>query len=508
MVIDLSSPNGTYDPIFLSNFATINLNDQILRVPGIGNVVVFGAGQYAMRMWVKPDQLAKLNITVPEIVDAIQPAEHGQPGRPGRRRARAAGSGFHLLHPGPGAAASAEEFGQIVLRAEPDGSLVRLKDVARIELGAQNYSMVGRLNGKAAAAIAVYQLPGSNAIAAVDGVKKLMEQVEADLSARPGVHHRPGHHRGRARGHQGDHPHPVRSAGAGDHRRIHLPAGLARHPDPGPGGAGFADRHLRGVSADRLFGEHHRHHGHGAGHRAGGGRRHRGGGGRGASHRARALAQGGHAQGHGGGLRAGGGHRPGALGRVSADGLHPGHHGQALPAVCRDHRHLGAHFGVQRPVAQPGALFPDPEAEKRNARTAGGLLPLVQPRLRQIHQRLCARQRLVYPQGRHQPAADRRDDRGIRLDRQAGAGRVSARRRPGLSLRAAAAARRRIAAAHGRGRPRGREDHHGDPGCRIRHERGGLEPALRNDQYLQRLFLRVARSPGTSARAPRRSTRP
>ena len=72
MVIDISSPNGTYDPVFLSNYATINLNDQILRVPGIGNVVVFGAGQYAMRLWVKPDQLAKLNITVPEIVDAIQ----------------------------------------------------------------------------------------------------------------------------------------------------------------------------------------------------------------------------------------------------------------------------------------------------------------------------------------------------------------------------------------------------------------------------------------------------
>jgi len=292
MVIDLSSPNGTYDALFLSNFATINLNDQILRVPGIGNVVVYGAGQYAMRMWVKPDQLAKLNITVPEIVDAIQEQNTVNPAGQVGGEPAPPGVDYTYSIRAQGRLQSPEEFGQIVVRAEPDGSLVRLKDVARIQLGAQTYSQAGRLNGKPAAAIAVYQLPGSNAIAAVDGVKKLMEEVgEAHLSSRSGIHHRPGHHRGCARGYQGNHPNPVRGSSAGDHRRFRLPSGLARHPDPGAGGAGLPDRHLRHVPTHRFFSKHHRHHGPGAGHRAGGGRRHRGGGGSGTPHRARSLPQ-------------------------------------------------------------------------------------------------------------------------------------------------------------------------------------------------------------------------
>ncbi|MGD9017409.1 MAG: efflux RND transporter permease subunit [Desulfobacterales bacterium] len=177
MVIDISSPNGTYDPVFLSNFATINLNDQILRVPGIGNVVVFGAGQYAMRVWVNPDQLAKLNITVPEIVKAIQKQNTVNPAGQVGGEPSPPGVDFTYSIRAQGRLTDPQEFGQIVVRAEEDGSLVRLKDLARIELGAQTYTQAGRLNGKAAAAIAVYQLPGSNAIAAVDGVKALMEEV-------------------------------------------------------------------------------------------------------------------------------------------------------------------------------------------------------------------------------------------------------------------------------------------------------------------------------------------
>jgi len=178
MVVDLYSPNGTYDAIFLSNYATINLSDQVLRVPGIGNVVVFGAGQYAMRMWVKPDQLAKLNITVPEIVDAIKQQNTVNPSGQVGGEPAPPGVDFTYNIRAQGRLQSAEEFGMIVVRAQPDGSFVRVKDVARIELGAQTYSMVGRMNGKAAAALAVYQLPGSNAIAAVDGVKKLMEEAK------------------------------------------------------------------------------------------------------------------------------------------------------------------------------------------------------------------------------------------------------------------------------------------------------------------------------------------
>jgi hydrophobic/amphiphilic exporter-1 (mainly G- bacteria), HAE1 family len=181
MIIALHSPKGTYDNVFLANYANINLNDQLTRIPGIASVTVFGAGQYAMRVWVRPDRLATMNITIPEITSAIQkqntvnPAGKvgGEPAPPGVEFTYAVRAQGRLITP--------EEFGQIVLRANPDGSLVRLKDVARIELGAQTYEMQGRLNGKPAAVLGLYQLPGTNAINAVDGVKKLMKEVSKNF---------------------------------------------------------------------------------------------------------------------------------------------------------------------------------------------------------------------------------------------------------------------------------------------------------------------------------------
>ncbi len=178
MLVSLFSPKDSYDATFLANYAYINLNDQLTRVPGIASVTVFGAGQYAMRLWVKPDVLAKLNITIPEMVEAVQkqntvnPAGQvgGEPAPPGQE--------FTYAIRAQGRLETAEEFGRIVVRANPDGSIVRLSDVARIELGSQTYAMSGRLNGKASAVLALYQLPGTNAIQAVDGVKKLMEEVK------------------------------------------------------------------------------------------------------------------------------------------------------------------------------------------------------------------------------------------------------------------------------------------------------------------------------------------
>src|SRR5574340_1117505 len=178
MLISLTSPKGTYDATFLANYANINLNDQITRVQGIASVTVFGAGQYAMRFWVKPDQLAKLNMTIPEVADAIQKQNTVNPAGQIGAEPVPKGQELTLAMRAQGRLMSPEEFGQIVLRASPDGSFVRLKDVARIELGSQNYSMEGRLNGKPAALLGIYQLPGSNAIAAVDGVKKLMEEAK------------------------------------------------------------------------------------------------------------------------------------------------------------------------------------------------------------------------------------------------------------------------------------------------------------------------------------------
>jgi HAE1 family hydrophobic/amphiphilic exporter-1 len=178
MVIGLYSPHGTYDAKFLANYSYINLNDQLTRVRGIGNVQVFGAGQYAMRLWVKPDQLAKLGITVPEIISAIQAQNTVNPA--GQIGAAPTGSGQEYTYSvrAQGRLTSPEEFGQIVLRELPDGGTVRVRDVARVELGAQDYTIVGRLNGKPSAILAVYQLPGTNAVEAADGVKKLLAEAK------------------------------------------------------------------------------------------------------------------------------------------------------------------------------------------------------------------------------------------------------------------------------------------------------------------------------------------
>jgi len=178
MWVALYSPHGTYDAKFLANYAYINIVDPILRSPGIGNVQVFGAGQYAMRLWVKPDTLAKLGITVPEIVSAIQAQNTVNPAGKAGGEPAPKGQEYTYTVLSQGRLVSPEEFGNIVVRETPDGATVRVRDLARMELGAQDYSISGRFNGKPGAIIAAYQLPGSNAVDAAAGVKKLMAQVK------------------------------------------------------------------------------------------------------------------------------------------------------------------------------------------------------------------------------------------------------------------------------------------------------------------------------------------
>jgi hydrophobic/amphiphilic exporter-1 (mainly G- bacteria), HAE1 family len=178
MLVTLYSPKGTYDNIFLANYSYINLNDQLTRVPGIASVTVFGAGQYAMRCWVRPDRLAKLNVTVPEIVKAIQTQNNVNPAGQIGGEPVPKGQDFTYAVLAKGRLPSPEEFGQIVVRANPDGTILLLKDVARLDLGAQTYNLVGRYSGKPAAVVAVYQLPGSNAVQAAAGVRKLMKEAK------------------------------------------------------------------------------------------------------------------------------------------------------------------------------------------------------------------------------------------------------------------------------------------------------------------------------------------
>src|SRR5271155_648637 len=183
MWVALYSPHGTYNARFLANYAYINLVDPILRSTGVGNVQVFGSGQYAMRLWVKPDTLAKLGITVPEIVSAIQAQNTVNPtGKAGGEPAPK-GQEFTYSVLAQGRLVSPEEFGAIVVRETPDGGTVRVRDVARIELGSQDYTVAGRFNGEPSAIISIYQLPGSNAVDAAAGIKKLMSQMKQRFPA-------------------------------------------------------------------------------------------------------------------------------------------------------------------------------------------------------------------------------------------------------------------------------------------------------------------------------------
>jgi hydrophobic/amphiphilic exporter-1 (mainly G- bacteria), HAE1 family len=180
MLVALNSPKNSYDNTFLANYANINLVDELTRVPGIARVQIFGAGPYAMRIWVKPDQLAKLAVTVPQIIQALQTQNNvnpagqvgGEPSPPGQQ--------FTYSMRAQGRLTTPEEFGDIILRSNPDGSNLRLKDVARMEMGAQSYGLTGRYNGNPAAVMAIYQLPGSNAVDAANAVRAKM----VDLSKR------------------------------------------------------------------------------------------------------------------------------------------------------------------------------------------------------------------------------------------------------------------------------------------------------------------------------------
>src|ERR1700734_3927542 len=178
MLIALYSPKGTHDARFLANYAYINLHDQLTRLKGVGSVQVFGAGQYAMRLWVKPDQLAKLQITVPEIVSAIQTQNTVNPAGQVGSEPAPKGQEFTYSVRAQGRLTSPEEFEQIVVRETPDTGIVRVKDVARVELGAQDYSVEGHLNGKPSAVIGVYQLPGANAVATAQLVRALLNDAK------------------------------------------------------------------------------------------------------------------------------------------------------------------------------------------------------------------------------------------------------------------------------------------------------------------------------------------
>jgi len=178
LVLSVKSPNGTYDNNFLSNYTTININDTIARIPGVGQINLFGGSDYAMRIWLRPDRIGRLGITVPDIVNAInqqnQLTPAGQIGGP----PASTGTEYTYTVKTQGRLLDEQEFGEIILRTNPDGSQVRIQDVARIELGTMLYNAIGRHDGKPAAVIAVFQIPGTNAVDVASKIKATMDDLK------------------------------------------------------------------------------------------------------------------------------------------------------------------------------------------------------------------------------------------------------------------------------------------------------------------------------------------
>ena len=177
LVLSIKSPNGTYDNNFLSNYTTINIQDNLARIKGVGQINLFGGSDYAMRVWLRPDRIARLGITVPDIVNAISQQNTLSPSGQFGGQPAVPGTEFTYTVRTQGRLLDEAEFGEIIVRSNPDGSQVRLKDVARIELGTQLYNAVGRHDAKPAAVLAVFQIPGTNALAVAKEIKATMEEL-------------------------------------------------------------------------------------------------------------------------------------------------------------------------------------------------------------------------------------------------------------------------------------------------------------------------------------------
>jgi hydrophobe/amphiphile efflux-1 (HAE1) family protein len=183
LVVAVSSPDESRDPLFLSNFATINIQDELARVNGVGEAKQFGPLDYSMRIWLEPTKMAALGIAPDDVVNAIRQqnlqAALGQVGGPPIPDSQA----FQYTIVTKGQLVTPQEFGQIVVRTGADGAIVRIDDVARVELGSESYNATSSFNGKPAAAIAIYQAPGANALNVADAVRAQLKQLEPRFPA-------------------------------------------------------------------------------------------------------------------------------------------------------------------------------------------------------------------------------------------------------------------------------------------------------------------------------------
>ncbi len=181
MLVTLSSEDGRYSQEFLGNYGIINVKDVLARIKGVGRVDVLGGSDYSMRVWVKPDRLAKLGITIPEITKAIRDQNAIIPGGKFGAEPAPKGTEFTYSVRMPDRLVTEEEFGNVVVRTLKDGSQVKIKDIARVELGVESYNTFTRLNQKDCAIISIYQAPGSNAVELAETINKQMDELSASF---------------------------------------------------------------------------------------------------------------------------------------------------------------------------------------------------------------------------------------------------------------------------------------------------------------------------------------
>ncbi len=178
MIVSVASPKGTYSSEFLNNFAMINVRDQLLRVKGVSQVDLLGGSEYSMRVWLKPDLLSKLGLTSSDVMKAIKDQNVQAPAGKIGAAPSAPGQENTYTVAAPGRLTQPEEFANIILRETPDGRVVRVGDVARVELGSENYKAFGRLDGKPSALLAVYLLPGANQLESAEGIYSTLETLQ------------------------------------------------------------------------------------------------------------------------------------------------------------------------------------------------------------------------------------------------------------------------------------------------------------------------------------------
>ncbi len=179
MLVSIFSPRGSYDANFLTNYCGINLRDQLLRIPGIAEVELFGGADYGMRIWIQPDKLAKLGLTPADVISAVKEQNLQAPAGKIGADPTPKDQEFTKTVSAPGRLVTAEEFENIIVRQSSGGEVVRIRDIGRAELGSQDYTTFGRLNGKPSGSMAVYLLPGANQLRAAKTLVETMEQAKA-----------------------------------------------------------------------------------------------------------------------------------------------------------------------------------------------------------------------------------------------------------------------------------------------------------------------------------------